>query len=66
MVADEIAEREPQIRDILIEILSKRTVEEISVLSAREELRAEIKTAVNHLLVSGEVVGVYLSNFVLQ
>lgn len=65
-VADEVTEREPQIRDILIEILSKRTVEELSVLSARDELRAEIETAVNDLLVSGEVVGVYLSNFVLQ
>jgi flagellar FliL protein len=66
VVADEVAEREPQIRDILIEILSERTVEDLSVLSARDELRAEIKTAVNNLLVSGEVVGVYLSNFVLQ
>lgn len=66
MVADEVAEREPQIRDTLIEILSKRTVEDLSALSTREELRQEIKIAVNDLLVSGEVVGVYLSNFVLQ
>jgi flagellar basal body-associated protein FliL len=65
-VAEEVAEREPQIRDALIEILSKRTVEDLSALSTREELRAEIKTAVNDLLVTGEVVGVYLSNFVLQ
>jgi len=65
-VADEVAEREPQIRDALIEILSKRTVEDLTILSAREELRTEIEIAVNGLLVSGEVVGVYLSNFVLQ
>jgi flagellar FliL protein len=66
VVADEVTDREPQIRDILIEILSKRTVEDLSALSTRNELRAEIKAAVNDLLVSGEVVGVYLSNFVLQ
>jgi flagellar FliL protein len=65
-VAEEVTEREPQIRDTLIEILSRRSVEELSALSTREELRAEIKTAVNEMLVSGEVVGVYLSNFVLQ
>jgi flagellar FliL protein len=65
-VAEEVAEREPQIRDTLIEILSNRTVEDLSALSTRNELRAEIKSAVNNLLVSGEVVGVYLSNFVLQ
>jgi len=65
-VADEVTEREPQIRDVLIEILSKCTVEDLSALSKRDELRAEIKVAVNDLLVSGEVVGVYFSNFVLQ
>jgi flagellar FliL protein len=66
LVADEITTREPQIRDTLIEILSRRSVEELSALSTRDELRAEIKTAVNEMLTSGEVVGVYLSNFVLQ
>ena len=65
-VADEVTEREPQIRDVLIEILSKRTVEDLSALATRDELRAEIKVAVNDILVSGEVVGVYFSNFVLQ
>jgi flagellar FliL protein len=66
LVAEEVTEREPQIRDTLIEILSRRTVDELSALSTREELRLEIKTAVNEMLVTGEVVGVYLSNFVLQ
>jgi flagellar FliL protein len=66
MVDEEVAEREAQIRDVLIEILSRRTVDELSALSTRDELRSEIQTAVNEMLVSGEVVGVYLSNFILQ
>jgi flagellar FliL protein len=65
-VAEEVAGREPQIRDALIRILSERTVEDLGSLQTRELLRAEIKVAVNDLLVTGDVVGVYFSNFVLQ
>jgi len=65
-VVEEIQGREPQIRDLLIEILGQRTVEELSDLETRENLREEIKTAVNDLLVSGEITGVYFANFVLQ
>jgi flagellar FliL protein len=65
-VAGELAEREAQIRDVLIEILGKRTVDDLSDLQTREIIRAEILDSVNGLLSSGEVVGVYFSNFVLQ
>lgn len=65
-VSEEIKTREPQIRDMLIEILSRRTVEELSDLSVREQIRDEIKTSVNGLLQAGQVTGVYFSNFVLQ
>ncbi len=65
-VGEEIKTREPQIRDMLIEILGRRTVEELSSLSVREEIREEIKNSVNGLLQSGQVTGVYFANFVLQ
>ncbi len=65
-VVEEIQGREPQIRDLLIEILGRRTVEELSDLKTRESLREEIKVAVNDLLASGEITGVYFANFVLQ
>lgn len=66
VVTEEIKTREPQIRDMLIEILSRRTVEELSDLSVREQIREEIKTNINGLLQAGQVTGVYFSNFVLQ
>jgi len=65
-VAEEIKQRESQIRDALIKILGKRTVTELSSLTARERIREEIQYSVNGLLSSGEVEGVYFSNFVLQ
>jgi len=66
VVAEEIKQRESQIRDALIKILGKRTVTELSSLTVRERIREEIKDSVNGLLASGEVEGVYFSNFVLQ
>jgi flagellar FliL protein len=65
-VTEEITTREAQVRDILIEILGKRTVMELSSLDTRDQIREEIKVAVNDLLSTGSVIGVYFSNFVLQ
>jgi flagellar basal body-associated protein FliL len=65
-VSEEIKSREAQIRDVLIGILSRRTIGELADLGTRDSLREEIRAAVNELLPGGEVVGVYFSNFVLQ
>jgi flagellar FliL protein len=65
-VSEEIKSREAQIRDVLIEILSRRSIGDLADLAARDQLRNEIRVGVNGLLTSGEVVGVYFSNFVLQ
>jgi flagellar FliL protein len=65
-VSEEIKGREAQIRDVLIAILSRRTIAELADLGTRDSLREEIRAGVNGLLPDGEVVGVYFSNFVLQ
>jgi len=65
-VSEEIKVREAQIRDVLIEILSRRSIGELADLGTRDVLRDEIRAGVNDLLTGGEVVGVYFSNFVLQ
>jgi flagellar FliL protein len=66
MVEQEATAREAQVRDLLIEILGRRTVPELSSLEMRDYIREEIETSVNTLLTSGEIDGVYFSNFVLQ
>ena len=66
LVEEEATAREAQVRDLLIEILSRRTVAELSSLEMRDHIRDEIGRSVNTLLTSGEVDGVYFSNFVLQ
>lgn len=65
-VAEEIRSREAQVRDALLAILGKRTVIELATLDTRDHIREEIKVAVNGLLSTSSVVGVYFSNFVLQ
>jgi flagellar basal body-associated protein FliL len=66
LVEEEATAREAQVRDLLIEILSRRTVTELSSLEMRDHIRDEIARSVNTLLTSGEIDGVYFSNFVLQ
>jgi len=66
LVEEEATAREAQVRDLLIEILGRRTVAELSSLEVREYIREDIETSVNALLTSGEIDGVYFSNFVLQ
>ena len=66
LVEEEATAREAQVRDLLIEILGRRTVTELSSLEMRDHIRDEIGKSVNTLLTSGDIDGVYFSNFVLQ
>lgn len=66
LLVEEATAREAQVRDLLIEILGRRTVQELSSLEMRDYIRGEIHSSVNELLTKGEVDGVYFSNFVLQ
>jgi flagellar basal body-associated protein FliL len=64
--AEEVSARESQVRDRLIAILGARTVPELSSLEVREDLRDEIRKAVDDLITQGKIEAVYFSNFVLQ
>jgi flagellar basal body-associated protein FliL len=64
--AEEVSARESQVRDKLIEILGSRTVGELSSLEVRDDIREEIREAVDDLITQGEIEAVYFSNFVLQ
>jgi len=55
-----------QIKDRLISILSSKTLEEIDGLEAQENLRKEIKDAVDVVLKVEGVLQVYFTEFVVQ
>jgi len=62
----EIDKKLPAIRDLIIQILSSKTVEEIQTSKGKEKLKEEIKRKINEILTTGEVRNVYLTEFVIQ
>jgi len=62
----EIDKKLPAIRDLIIRILSSKTVEEIQTAKGKEKLKEEIKRKINQMLDTGEVRNVYFTEFVIQ
>jgi len=62
----EIDKKLPAIRDLIIRILSSKTVEEIQTSKGKEKLKEEIKRKINQYLTTGEVRNVYFTEFVIQ
>lgn len=62
----ELDKKKPMIRDIIISILSSKTVEEISTVKGKEKLKQEIMSAINKRLDDGQIRHVYFTQFVIQ
>jgi flagellar FliL protein len=62
----EVDKKLPAIRDIIINILSSKTVEEIQTAKGKEKLKEEIKRKINEILTTGEIRHVYFTEFVIQ
>lgn len=63
---DEIAARDAEVRDMLLTILAVRTVEELSDIGLREEIREDLRSALNTLIGREGVHRVFLPQFVIQ
>jgi flagellar FliL protein len=55
-----------QIRDLLITILSSKTVEELADVTDRNRMRREMLSVINKLTAPAKAKAVYLTDFVLQ
>ncbi len=62
----ELDKMKPAIRDLIIRILSSKTVPEISTSKGKEKLKEEIKKNINAMLATGEIRNVYFTAFVIQ
>ena len=65
-LTEELTKRTPQVQDTVIALLSSKSYEEISSLSGKQVLKAEIKARVNRVLTSGRIRRVYFTEFVVQ
>ena len=62
----ELDKLKPAIRDLIIRILSSKTVPEISTSKGKEKLKQEIAKQINAILSTGEIRHVYFTAFVIQ
>jgi len=62
----EINKKLPAIRDMIIQILSSKSVEEVITAQGKEKLKEEIKRKINSILTTGQITHVYFTEFVIQ
>ena len=63
---EELASKDLQVRDLLISILSARTVTQLTSSTEREQMRKEIQTRLNQLLAGDKLSAVYFVDYVMQ
>lgn len=59
-------EKQVKIKDILITILSSKTVDELADIKLRNDMRKQILAVVNRFVAPSKASAVYLTDFVLQ
>lgn len=64
--AEALGERDAEIRDHLMLLLGAKTVDELTDVGHRDELKEEIRAALAALVPSQTIVAVYLPTFVIQ
>jgi flagellar FliL protein len=65
-LSPELETKKPVFRDIIIRILSSKSLEEISTIKGKEKLKEEIVNDLNMRLKDGKVKNVYFTDFVVQ
>jgi flagellar FliL protein len=65
-VMEEIDKRKPQIRDIIIILLSSKTYAQLSSTEGKEFLREEIRDTVNSFLTKGKIKRVHFTEFIFN
>lgn len=63
-VAEEIEKRKPQVRDIIIILLSSKTYGQISSPEGKEYLKEELRDTVNAFLTKGKIKRVMFTEFI--
>ena len=65
-VADELIQRDAEVRDATLRVLGSKTVEQLADLGARDAIKQELRSTVGALLSKGAVRRVYFPQFVIQ
>jgi flagellar FliL protein len=63
---EEMTQRDPQIRDLIIRELTSRTLEELVDPVLREEVRETVILKINEVLAAGAVRNLYFTDYIIQ
>jgi len=61
-----LEERNPQIRDLIIQILRGKTEQDVEGPEGQEKLKNDIKNGINKIIGEGKIVNVYFDEFIVQ
>lgn len=62
----ELTALQAQVRDRVIDVMRRRTAEELASVDGTEALRKEIVAAINALLTKGRALDVFFTEFIIQ
>lgn len=65
-VEEELDKRKPQMRDIIIILLSSKTYDQVTTKEGKELLRTEVRDTINSFLGRGKIKKVYFTNFIVN
>lgn len=65
-LALELETKKPVLRDVIIRILSGKSLEEVSTIKGKETLKEEILNDLNQRVKDGKIKNVYFTDFVVQ
>ena len=66
IVADEIEQRLPQIRDLIISLLGSKSFDDVRSIEGKDRLREEMLRRINALLVTGKARSIFFTEFVVR
>ncbi|MEW6624291.1 MAG: flagellar basal body-associated FliL family protein [Bacillota bacterium] len=62
----ELEQKEHRIKDVIINVLRSKRVNDLDTPEKVEAIRAELIKSINDLLMDGEVIGLYFKEFIIQ
>ncbi|KPA13414.1 flagellar basal body-associated protein FliL [Candidatus Magnetomorum sp. HK-1] len=65
-ILDEIEQRNPQVRDIILFVLMNKRFEEINSLAGKKQLKHELISRISNVLKTGTIQTIYLTDFIVQ
>jgi flagellar FliL protein len=65
-LSHELDAKAPVLRDMIIRILSSKTLEEVSSKKGKQKVSEQIMDRLNSMITDGQIKGIYFTEFVIQ